>query len=384
MDFSHTISFPITETYVLSNSTGMNAERQKYLKQNCSADELDCVFGQVAKLRTLHANRTQQMVYIFTNHPGLPRPEKAKGNTNYAIDWGDMWFEEFNSIARDIPITIVTPDTNPVQTYNTSCRKNNLPVHDITFVPVINWWLNFCKDLILHKEDVDQIDYGCNKLFVIMNGKPTTSRIAMMLKLSSKGLLEHSHWSWHGDEAALLPIKTPGFAVNQTKTLGEMFNRDESYLLPKEYHDSYIDVQVESLMHPDSVYITEKTVRPYLCLKPSLCLNSYGHYNYLESIGVKLYDELFDYDIIEQPTIDKRIAGIVQNLQTLLELSKYDLEKKIQSLESKMRHNKDIFSNLVNETMPTAEIQYMLDRNIFPTDCLLIKQRPIKSHLTRL
>jgi len=152
--------------------------------------------------------------------------------------------------------------------------------------------------------------------------------------------------------------------------------------LPKEYHNSYIDVQVESLMHPDAVYITEKTVRPYLCLKPSLCLNSYGHYNYLESIGVKLYDELFDYAIIEQPTIDKRIAGIVQNLQTLLELSKYDLEKKIQSLESKMRHNKDIFSNLVNETMPTAEIQHMLDRNIFPTDCVFIDQRPITSHLT--
>jgi len=376
MDFSHTVSFPITES--------MDDDRQKYFKENCSDDELTCVFGQVEKLRTLHRNRTQQMVYIFTDHPGLPRPSKAKGNTNYAIDWGDMYFEEFNTIAGHIPVTIVTPDTSPKHTYNAQCHKNNLPVQDITFVSVANWWQNFLRKLVLHKKDVDQIDYGCDKLFVIMNGKPTGPRIAMMLKLASKGLLEHSHWSWHGEKDSKLPIRTPGFAVDQTRTLGVMLDRDESYLLPAEYHDSYIDVQVESLMHPDAVYITEKTVRPYLCLKPSLCLNSYGHYNYLESIGVKLYDELFNYDIIEQPTIDKRISGIVQNLKTLLELSKYDLEDKIRSIESKMRYNKELFSNLVNETMPTKEIQHLLDRNIFPTDCVFIEQRPIKSHLTNL
>jgi hypothetical protein len=62
----------------------------------------------------------------------------------------------------------------------------------------------------------------------------------------------------------------------------------------------------------------------------------------------------------------------VQNLKALSELSKYDLNKKIKSIEDKIRHNKETLLQLPETRMPTPELQYLIDKNIFPVDMVLL------------
>ena len=214
----------------------------------------------------------------------------------------------------------------PEKTYDIQCKKFNLEKTEIKFISRTQWYINWLLSRQL-RGTTGTIDYNCSKLLVIMNGKVTTPRLLVMAKLVSTGLLERTHWSWlaeqeHGNGLDF-PIKPKfGFDVKKRKMLGDSRHTDASaHPIPAEYFDSYIDIPVESFVDPDAVFISEKTLRPYLCCKPSLCLNAYGHHDYLESIGIKHYTELFDYDKIEQPSLTKRVKGIIDNLVKLSELS---------------------------------------------------------------
>ena len=105
-----------------------------------------------------------------------------------------------------------------------------------------------------------------------------------------------------------------------------------------------------------------------MALKPSLQLNNYGHYRYLESLGIQLYDELFDYDIVERPSLKERINGIADNLSELSKYSKADMDQKIFKIKDKLIHNRKVLLNLKMETMPNPEIEYLLYHNIVPND----------------
>lgn len=367
MDFSHTIGFPYSET--MTQPSGM-----KWYKETLTKEEQSCIWGQAEKLRKLYKDNTKQMVYIFEAHTALPQSETVYGITqNYKADWGDLYLEELNHMASKIPITVVSSDPYPEKTYDIQCKKFNLEKTEIKFISRTQWYINWLLSRQL-RGTTGTIDYNCSKLLVIMNGKVTTPRLLVMAKLVSTGLLERTHWSWlaeqeHGNGLDF-PIKPKfGFDVKKRKMLGDSRHTDASaHPIPAEYFDSYIDIPVESFVDPDAVFISEKTLRPYLCCKPSLCLNAYGHHGYLESIGIKHYTELFDYDKVEQPSLTKRVKGIIDNLVKLSELSNYDLDKKIKSIEDKIIHNKEIILSQPRTKMPTPELQHLTDRGIYPTD----------------
>tara|TARA_S200002703_G_scaffold132123_1_gene119870 strand:+ start:341 stop:1483 length:1143 start_codon:yes stop_codon:yes gene_type:complete len=369
MDFSHTVGFPIVPKE--------NQQQTDWCETNLTADEKSCVFGQAEKLRNLYRSKTKQMVYIFTPHPALPQSKTHLHKTTlYTNSWDDMQLEEFNEIAKHIPITVVSTEAFPERTYDIACKNFKLDKTEINFYVTTDWYLGAMRRVVL-KETPDTINYDCNKLFITMNKRASTYRMLMMNELSKNRMLEKAHWSWVGQQVERLAIE-PIFDIHQKKQLGDLEKSTPAgfssgaYSLPEEYFDSYIEVCVESFYDPDAVHLTEKTIRPYLSCKPSLCLNAYGHHEYLESIGIKLYTELFDYDIIEQPNLNKRINGIVQNLKALSELSKYDLNKKIKSIEDKIRHNKETLLQLPETRMPTPELQYLVDKKIFPVDMVLL------------
>ena len=77
---------------------------------------------------------------------------------------------------------------------------------------------------------------------------------------------------------------------------------------------------------------------------------------------------MFDYDIIEQPLIKKRIRGIVKNLQRLSLLSKKEMNNLIKKIEPKIRHNYELFRNLSPEPLPTKELNWLWDNWLIPND----------------
>lgn len=361
MDFSHIINFP-------------EVEEDQYLdqiKNNTAPEHHDVIFGQADKLRQLRDIKTTQMVYVIHGQPGVvPTPKES---SRWLTTLGNMDFYEFNAIASEIPITVVTPVINAKECYDKVCNQYGLQPVVKNFYPITKFifrWLNWC----LGYKKIDEPDYDCSKLFICMNGKPKTIRTILMNKLWSMKLLDKAHWSWHGktwvQKGFTFPhITTNDFPLYEDRTLGEnTIWRIDPPDVPEEYHDAYIDVSVETMHEPNAVAYTEKTLRPYWLSKPCIQLSFYGHYNYLESLGIKLYTEMFDYDLLEQPDMNKRVNGIIKNLESLANKTQSEMNALIKSIASKIKHNKDIVCNMIPEQMPTAEIQYLVDHNIIPTD----------------
>ena len=77
---------------------------------------------------------------------------------------------------------------------------------------------------------------------------------------------------------------------------------------------------------------------------------------------------MFDYDLLEQPDMNKRVNGIIKNLESLANKTQSEMNALIKSIAPKIKHNKDIVCNMIPDKMPTEEIQYLVDHNIIPTD----------------
>ena len=368
LDFSHCISFP--------NIEGYEPELLEKIKKVTPAEHFPQIFQQSNKLRALHENKTQKMVYIFSETYTLPRPKANTGQEWLTQD--DISLEELNNIAADIPITIVTGVANPDHCYAQACLKYGLQPNIKKFIGVPQW---FIKNHIW-STDPETKEYddtvNCNKLFIVMFGRPKLPRVLLAIKLWNSGLLHDAYWSWHGGKSGLFPTGTDidnlgwpkfktTFPLYEDKILGISFTKTHVPKIPKEYFDSFIELSVESMVEPHQILTTEKTLRPYMMSKPCLQLAHYGHYQHLESLGFELYTELFDYDEIERPSLSHRIQGINNNLLRLNAMPREELVDKVNSCKAKIKQNhKLVFS--IDEKLPTAEIQYLCDHHIYPTD----------------
>ena len=370
MDFSHIVSFPEPE---------YDSIFSKRIKSAVPSEYHTVAFDQVNKLRNLHQQKTKKMVYVYIDTIAVPVPE---GQENDISLWGcniNISLQEFNTIAGDIPVTILSQVTNAKECYVKQCFKTNITPN------VKNWITTTKRDITWQWQTVtpyhkSTIDYNCDHLFTITNGKPKLPRLLLMKELWDNHLLDKAQWTWCRSFTHkfaihdILHLDTT-FPYLESKTLGDI-QLDENHValnhgpipMIPDYHKCYIDVMVEFMGGPDQIFITEKTHRPYFNCKPCIQLAHYGHYDALQSLGVKLYDEMFDYDIIEQPSIKKRISGIVKNLQRLSLLSKKEMNDLIKKIEPKIRHNYELFRNLSPEPLPTKELNWLWDNWLIPND----------------
>jgi hypothetical protein len=383
MDFSHIVNFPdVTEQ---GRGTGtIEAVRTSLAKLD--QDYTTEVFDQSVKLRNLHKSGTQQMVYVILDAVSVSTPEALMKSHRHLRPLGDISMEEFNDIAGDIPITIVSTIPNCEEVYTKTCAKYNVQSNIKNFVPIdkfgLKYVLHFNLETTLRLSPIpDDPDINCEYLFCITNGRTKMPRLFLMEELWNRKLLDKALWSWQrNEESAHVDPATHinpnfNFPYKQHKPIDEhIWHRDIAFAnhitAPPitGYNNCYIDIMVESIDEPWAIFCTEKTIRPYMYLKPSLQLNNYGHYRYLKSLGIELYDELFDYDIVERPSLKERINGIADNLTNLSKYSKYDMDQKVLKLKDKMLYNRQLLLDMKMETMPNAEIEYLLSHNIIPND----------------
>ena len=371
MDFSHTISFP--------EPNYDDSILPQRIKTTIPEQYHSVVFNQLDKLQTLHQQKTERMVYVYMDIMAVPPPAGKNNIQKWNYDIG-ISLQDFNYIAGEIPITILSAVTNAEECYIKQCKIAGIECNIKKFVTTTNRDITWCWETS-HPHHTPIIDYDCKYLFNITNGKAKLPRLMLMKELWESKLLDRAVWSWSRHKAYDYDygnmINTT-FPYQETKRLDEIAEDDKGnpnlhwgkqiWPMPKDYNNCYIEVMAEYMGAPDQIFFTEKTFRSYHNSKPCIQLASFGHYSALESLGVKLYHEMFDYDIIEQPTVQKRIKGIVENLHRLSQLSNKEMDSLIKTIEPKIQHNYQLFCNLPPEPLPTQELEWLWNHMLLPGD----------------
>jgi hypothetical protein len=116
---------------------------------------------------------------------------------------------------------------------------------------------------------------------------------------------ERYQWNYH-DGSKLLDESD--FKIDNDKYAPDM--------VPQSQTSAFMDIVTESRYDPEEYFITEKTLKSLMLYKPFLVLSCQGFHKYLvDHLGLKLYDELFDYSFDNKSSINSRAEGIIKNIK---------------------------------------------------------------------
>ena len=171
------------------------------------------------------------------------------------------------------------------------------------------------------------------KTYVCLNNKAHNHRCMLIDELVHNDLIKHGAVSWHEPEVSYdWKYWTPTHLV-----LDGVYPKNlNSYKsLPKEFDSTLFSLVAEST--EDVLFITEKTWTPILFKRPVLVFGAKDINKHLESLGIELYHELFDYSFDSLDRIEDRLDGIMSNIKRISQL---DLQELRNNIEEKTERNK--------------------------------------------
>lgn len=179
-------------------------------------------------------------------------------------------------------------------------------------------------------------------LFVSLNNQPHQHRCQLIDTLSKERLLKKSAITWHYPDVS---YDWKHWNPVHLFLKDDYVNSKNSYKkLPSQFSRSFVNVVAEATA--DAPFVTEKTWIPIFLGKPFLILGAAGIHQYLESLGIELYTEVFDYSFDKYPNIQDRIQGIVENLKRI---KKQDLNQLTETLSRKLDHNKYMATKIAKD-----------------------------------
>lgn len=194
-------------------------------------------------------------------------------------------------------------------------------------------------------------EYEAKYHFISLNGVPKWDRAYVLSKVLNEDTINKICYSWikrNLPNHQLDNWKTPYFNPTNVKLLDatqdNIARRQE--MLPSEYHESAIDTFVESGARDEvGLFVTEKTWKPLMMGKVFWGLNSPGYWAYLESLGIRLYPNIFDYSLDSIVDSDKRMDAHCDEMKRILDIPLSDLEKLIESHRDDIEYNKQLIRN---------------------------------------
>ena len=172
--------------------------------------------------------------------------------------------------------------------------------------------------------------------YISMNKAPKIHRAMMMDMLAKYDLIDRGVCIWrepvqgyqykYWSEQIMLRDQVDGFRYQEQ--------------LPLEYAVSFMQIVPES---DEEVFcLSEKTGMALYFNKPFLVLGCMNFHKTLESLGFKLYDELFDYSFDSEPDTLKRCEMIAQNVQKYADKTPEELKELYKSVFEKCVYNKKV------------------------------------------
>ena len=199
------------------------------------------------------------------------------------------------------------------------------------------------NERIKRKQEAQGLKYH----FIMMNNRSHKFRCELIDKLAEHNLLNHSAYSWNNADTFL----TNGYQFKYFDGFQKTFNdgfktTGGQYYLPTEYFESFAQLISES--DPNRLFFSEKISIALITGKPFLAAAGLHIHKYLkDTLGFKLYDEIFDYSFDNEPDQSKRSAMIVENFKNLCNLSIEQLKELEVNLNDKIIYNQNRAKEIV-------------------------------------
>lgn len=193
--------------------------------------------------------------------------------------------------------------------------------------------------------------------FISLNNKNHTHRCILIDELARNDLLDKGLVTWHR-----FPNQTPSaypfkYFDDRVITIGDEFETKlDSFLIPNEYHQSFLHVIGESTT--SVTCISEKTWLPIMFKKPWVIMADPGFHKKLVDLGFELYDEIIDYSFDSEPDMIKRGSMISDNVKSVVEQGNWF--QLYESIKDKAQRNYENFLRIVTE--PKYVPQLYIDR----------------------
>lgn len=202
--------------------------------------------------------------------------------------------------------------------------KDVLHIGNSSGVNYFNFWVEFIRQ---HNKSFFAEEYSApptfKKQFMCLNRKPHNHRKFLIDLLKSNDLLQHGIVSFgsNADPIVLTEALHQNIELGEAAISGTMIIKNDIISLgdPKLWKQHFINVVTETTVHTD-VFISEKTWKPIIGLRPFLILGDNKIYSHLKDLGFDTFDDVFGL-WHENPNWENRAKSITAILDQFLHVN---------------------------------------------------------------
>lgn len=254
---------------------------------------------------------------------------------------------------------------------NTICRKepndfikknipNTIYVGNSNNSYYFSFWMDFVFEHLDKFKSFDNFNFDKNiKTFMCLNRKPHEHRIELVRKLfdhdlDKDGLISLGTfekpvpWDYKGLK---VPIKLPKDIVNVEGNdavagqAGGITNDITGLGYKKNWNSHFLHIVTETTVHTD-VFISEKTFKPIIGMRPFIILGDDAIYQKIHEWGFDTFDDILGTGYKGKYYTD-RINWILDVLKNLRK--EHSLDKLLKKLEPRLLHNYKLFYSVAKK-----------------------------------
>lgn len=216
-------------------------------------------------------------------------------------------------------------------------------------VGYFSFWVFFVKDFQnqFYKEVPKYVNIS--KLYMCLNRKRHEHRVKLIGKLKAENLTNRGLVTLGGNpDKGILPlILENDFRTTEGDTAAgnriEGIPNDITSTGKQEYWDNHLINVVTETTVTSETFISEKTWKPILGLKPFMILGDHKIYQYLKDYGIDTFDDIFGTGY-NDPDWNNRLIWIVDTLHKLKDV---DYNLLYNKLLPRLVKNRDMFEEVV-------------------------------------
>lgn len=277
-------------------------------------------------------------------------------------------------------------DTLSLQTY---CTANNIslsiigcsPLHyyDSRFADLQcadPWTTFFASSVIQHSIDnnITPLSHTLpiKKLFTSLNSKARYNRCMFIDYMSQFDMIDNNYVSWNmtllEDEANNLTYNfkywLPERLLLETTWQDTILTNPSQSVQntpPMQFSDSLFSFISETVT--DEIMVTEKTWMAIYHQRPFLTFATSGYYRFLQTLGIELYDEVFDYSFDSIQDWEQRCIAVMEQMK---KLENEDLQHLYTILRPKILRNYTQMLDIVKHGIgkPNLSNTFFIDNTI--------------------
>lgn len=258
----------------------------------------------------------------------------------YEFDTVTDWIQQTASTQ-----TIICSLTDPV---NTSWQGiNNIKLFGYADVK-FDFWAVACGKFFKQYQYEELLPTQFDFVFLNYNRKPHSHRVELIHALEQADLVSLGCNTLSGTDYTVGDRDIDYLATGATDVVGDIGIPNDIYSLGRIdiWQRSFVNIVSETQFATDSVFLSEKTFKPIIGLRPFVINGNPKIYTWLRDAGFDCFEDIFPVDqLITSTSTDGSHKLIVESIQSLV---KYDLVEFYQQLLPRLRNNQTHFYEYTN------------------------------------